>query len=292
MAKQNEIDYINRVAEVENVTVEQFNDYLIRKPYSDARCGDYLMDIAQVMKLIPAPPSRLLDVGVGSGWTSELFARRGYDVVGLDISPDMIRLANARTRPNLSFRVCDYEKDTIPTGFHVAVIYDSLHHSENTFAVLHNIFNALVDGGVLITVEPGVGHSQTADSIEVMRKYGTTEKDMPASLQRELMKRAGFGQITQHVRLSLLPIEDIGTLPGAMNQVRHKISLAYESSMGMTSIVVAKKGPPGHSISTNDKSISAALLSLAAAHDAQVKSVPEVLRRSLRWLLGGRRKSG
>lgn len=272
MAKVDEIDYISKVAEVENVSVEQFNDYLCRKPFSDDRCGDYLMDIAQVMTLLPHPPAKLLDVGVGSGWTSELFAQRGYDVVGLDISPDMIRLANKRARSNLSFQVCDYEAGSMPKGFGVAVIYDSLHHAEDTFAVIRNVFDALVDGGILVTVEPGDGHSKTADSIEVMRKYGTTEKDMPACWQRELMAQAGFGEITQHIRLSQLPIEDISTVSGAIGQARAGLSLAYEASKGMTSIVVAKKyrGKPPF---VKTSQISDALLSLAVAHDQQVQKM-------------------
>jgi len=241
MAKSDEINYINKVAETECIEVSRFKEYLFNKPFSDSRCGDYLMDIAQVMQLLPPPPARLLDVGVGSGWTSELFARRGYTVLGLDISPDMIDLANSRAGTSLSFQVCDYESGSVPGGFDAAVIYDALHHAENTYAVVKNIYDALADGGVLITIEPGKGHSQTADSIDVMRKYGTTEKDMPAELQRELMLTAGFGVVRQYLRLSQLPMDDLSTLPGALDQVRHHTSLAYESATGMTSIVVATK---------------------------------------------------
>ena len=93
MAKINEIEYIKQVAKIEKIKEEDFANYLARKPFSDQRCGDYLMDIAQMMNLLPPPPAKLLDVGVGSGWTSDLFASRGYEVLGLDISPDMIALA-------------------------------------------------------------------------------------------------------------------------------------------------------------------------------------------------------
>ena len=146
MAKVNGIECIEQVARTEGVSVEEFSRYLAKKPFSDVRCGEYLMDIAQVMRALPPPPARLLDVGVGSGWTSELFAMRGYDVLGLDISPDMIELANKRSG-NLKFLVCDYETGPIPGNFNIAVIYDALHHAEDEFSVLLNIYNALSGRG-------------------------------------------------------------------------------------------------------------------------------------------------
>ena len=55
MAKSNEIEYIKQVAKVENIKEEDFANYLASKPFSDQRCGDYLMDIAQIMNLLPPP---------------------------------------------------------------------------------------------------------------------------------------------------------------------------------------------------------------------------------------------
>jgi len=270
MGKSAEIDYINCVAEIDNVPLDDFNNYLLHKPFSDPRCGEYLMDIAQVMNLLPAPPARLLDVGVGSGWTSELFARRGYEVLGLDISPDMIELARLRAHPNLGFQVCDYETGPIPANFDAAVIYDSLHHAENEFLVIKNIFEALAPGGMLITVEPGAGHSRTADSIEVMRKYGTTEKDMPFSLQFELMQRAGFRSVRQYTRLSQLPLSSVNTSAGSLRQVRDALSLAYGSASGLTSIALAVKADAAEQPVEAPETIAGALLALSVVHDQHI----------------------
>ena len=125
----------------------------------------------------------------------------------------------------------------------------------------------LPDIPATVTVEPGSGHSQTADSIEVMRKYGTTENDMPASLQRELMAQVGFASIRQYLRISQLPLEDIGTWDGAIDQVRHNISLTYESTVGMTSIVVATKSGGAFDDPVPIDRISASLLELASVLD-------------------------
>jgi SAM-dependent methyltransferase len=268
MAKRDEMDHINRVVEADSVSKEDFQAYLLAaKPYSDPNCGKYLQDIGQILNLIPPPPARILDVGVGSGWTSEMFARRGYEVVGLDISPDMIELAKKRTTNNLSFIVCDYEIGPVPGKYDIAVIYDALHHAENETLVVQNIFDALDFSGILVTIEPGQGHSQTPDSILAMQKYGTTEKDMPFSRQHELMKSAGFNEIEQYIRISQLPIIGMSDLSNAVSQVRHCISLSYESATGYSSIVLARKGVKNTVPTDPSQQIARALLSLSVEHD-------------------------
>ncbi len=240
MAKINEIEYVRQVARIEGVPEEQFRQYLANKPFSDPRCGVYLIDIAQILNLLPPPPAKLLDLGVGSGWTSELFAMRGYEVLGLDISPDMINLAIMRSG-KARFSVCDYETEPIPNGFDIAVIYDALHHAEDELSVLQNVFNALSDSGILVTIEPGAGHSSTEDSLAVMRKYGTTEKDMPFSHQKDLMKKVGFGVVEQYIRLSQIPVKNIASVDGLIMQLWHAFTHEYSTTRGFTSVILARK---------------------------------------------------
>ena len=227
------------------------------------------MDVAQILALLPPAPSKMLDVGVGSGWTSELFAKAGYQVLGLDISSDMIDLAKQRNC-SAEFMVSDYEVGPIPGKFDVAVIYDALHHADNERLVVKNVFDALSDDGVFITVEPGAGHSKTADSIQAIEKYGTTEKDMPFHHQRTLMMEVGFGSVEQYIRMSQTPFEDVASMKGSLTQIRHSFTLAYGSSTGLTSIVVARKG---RAVKKEREAIPEKLLSIATAHDAFVRSV-------------------
>jgi SAM-dependent methyltransferase len=92
------------------------------------------MDVAQIMSCPPAP-AKILDVGVGNGWTSDFFARAGYEVTALDISSDMIDIARQRTCSAL-FMVADYEAGPIGDMFDAAVIYDALHHSDDEYLVI------------------------------------------------------------------------------------------------------------------------------------------------------------
>ena len=170
----------------------------MEKPFSNADCGTTLASIGAVFNLLPPPPGRLLDLGCGGGWTSVFFAKHGYEVVGQDIAPDMVALAreNAARAPGtrLSFIESDYESLAFRDEFDGAVFFDCLHHALDETAALRSAFLALKPGGVLITHEPGEGHSTTQASIDAMRLFGVTERDMPPSLIIERARAAGFGR--------------------------------------------------------------------------------------------------
>src|SRR3989344_7903259 len=83
MPKQNERDYLNNLNKEEVI-------HAINKPFSDDDCGNELIRIGTIMNLIPSK-GRLLDLGCGTGWTSRIFAMKGFEVLGIDISADMIK---------------------------------------------------------------------------------------------------------------------------------------------------------------------------------------------------------
>jgi SAM-dependent methyltransferase len=218
------------------------NSYHLRKPFSDPERAQYLMDIAQILKLLPAPPARLLDAGAGSGWTSRMFAQSGYVVTGIDISPEMISLANRLCSDisGVDFAVADYELGLDLGKFDCAVIYDALHHAEDPGSAIKTIYNSLNSGGMLITIEPGRGHA--AASVHIMEKYGTTEKDMEYDLQREYMLAAGFKTIKKYPRLSVLHWLDVSSLQGEEDQAIQFTGALYSlSKLGLSSVVVAIK---------------------------------------------------
>src|SRR5262245_19051495 len=105
MSKEAEINYPLAIgpALVEGVA---------RKPFAGPDCPEYLCRIAAVLALLPDPPARVLDLGCGTGWTSAFLARRGYDVLGVDIAPEMIRLARRLRRrerlANVRFQAGDF----------------------------------------------------------------------------------------------------------------------------------------------------------------------------------------
>jgi ubiquinone/menaquinone biosynthesis C-methylase UbiE len=186
--KQGEIDYLTNIGEA---GVQSAFD----KPFTGSTSA-HLFDLGLIMALLPQPPARLLDLGCGTGWTSVFFARRGYQVVGQDIAPDMIRFAERNRErygaSNLKFVVTDYEALNFSEPFDCAVFYDALHHAVDERAALASVFRALRPGGMLITHEPGVGHSKSAEAIHAMEAYGVTEKDMPPFHIKKICREIGF----------------------------------------------------------------------------------------------------
>jgi SAM-dependent methyltransferase len=186
MAKQNEVAYVSRLSEHEVW-------HAVNKPFSDPNCGRYLLQLGTLFVLLPAR-ARLLDLGCGTGWTSQFFARAGYDVVGVDIAPSMIQLAEeSRNRAglgNLTFVCSDYEALSFRCEFDCAVFFESLHHAEDEGLALRKAYEALKPGGICLASEPGRGHHDASQ--HVIERFGVNEKDMPPEHVVALARRAGF----------------------------------------------------------------------------------------------------
>jgi SAM-dependent methyltransferase len=104
---------------------------------------------------------RVLDLGCGSGIWAERLLERGYDVVGIDISPAMIRLARRRA-PRAEFRVGSLFRGALPRcdavtalGECVSYLFDREGHALPR--LLRRVYRALAPGGVFVfdVIEPG-----------------------------------------------------------------------------------------------------------------------------------------
>ena len=106
----------------------------------------------------------VIDAGCGSGvWAREL-TRRGYDVLGIDISPSMIRLARRRA-PRARFQAGSLFSATLPPCSAVTAIGECVNYAFDRRSgkraldqFFRRVYDALRPGGVFIfdVVEPGV----------------------------------------------------------------------------------------------------------------------------------------
>ena len=200
MATQGEHEYFEKIG-------HDGMQHATHKPWSDAECGLYLMELGAMLGLMPER-GRLLDMGCGTGWTSVMFAKRGYDVVGTDLVPQAIaagyQLKEKEGLENLQFVAADYESLSFREEFDVVVFLDCQHHAVDEVSALQSAWCALKPGGICITSEPGLGHARR--SAAVMAEFGTTERDMhPAKIIRS-GKKAGFREFSVHPHASYLYI--------------------------------------------------------------------------------------
>jgi len=170
--------------------------HALGKPFSDPQAGRYLTDMGALLLMLEAPPRSVLDFGCGVGWTSLFLARAGYDVLGVDISPEAIAAARTAAREaglgRAAFAAADYEDFRPDREFDYVLFYDALHHAVSEEAALAAAWRAMKPGGVLFAFEPGAGHGRSAGARHAVETFGVHEKDMPPARIWRLGRRTGF----------------------------------------------------------------------------------------------------
>ena len=95
----------------------------------------------------------LLDVGCGTGPMIELLSKKYPDkhYTGLDITPKMIEVANAKKLPNAKFIVGDSENLPFePESFEAVICANSFHHYPNPQKFFDGVYRVLKPDGRLI----------------------------------------------------------------------------------------------------------------------------------------------
>jgi 2-polyprenyl-3-methyl-5-hydroxy-6-metoxy-1,4-benzoquinol methylase len=98
----------------------------------------------------------ILDIGCGTGKTTEYLAQKGLLVDGIDIRPDMIQFAEQKygSKPNLTFQVSNIEEFTSQKSYDIAVALFCIHwvkDKEKSMRAIHEALNP--DGILLATVK-------------------------------------------------------------------------------------------------------------------------------------------
>jgi ubiquinone/menaquinone biosynthesis C-methylase UbiE len=108
-----------------------------------------------LLRHVPTPCDQALDIGCGTGGFSRLLAQRAQCVLALDLSPQMIRVAQERSAnfENIEYQMADVlEYELPPTHFDCIVSIATLHHLP-LGCMLEKMKAALKPNGVLLTLD-------------------------------------------------------------------------------------------------------------------------------------------
>lgn len=121
-------------------------DYLVFNTLKDDYEVGYIMNSAS-----PTSQSNILDVGCGTGHHVASLGAKGLDILGIDISPSMIKKSKENF-PDYKFDVKDALKgDSFePNSFtHILCMYFTIYYFQDKAQFFNNCYNWLMPGGYL-----------------------------------------------------------------------------------------------------------------------------------------------
>ncbi|MBP2079371.1 class I SAM-dependent methyltransferase [Oceanobacillus polygoni] len=107
-------------------------------------------DILPFMKNYIGEGSKLLDIGCGDGYGTHKLFESGYDATGVDLSQEMIRIANSREKDNIDFLQGDVNK--LPFAEHHfdgVLAINVLEWVEDPLHALHEMKRVVNKNGIL-----------------------------------------------------------------------------------------------------------------------------------------------
>ena len=117
---------------------------------------------------------KVLDIACGTGVLFPDYIKRGAEVTGVDISPEMVRLAKDKF-PCVEVIAADAEEYSFGGIYDAVMIYNAFPHFPNPERLLENLSLALKDGGRL-TVAHGISEK------ELEKCHSTVAKDVSLPL--------------------------------------------------------------------------------------------------------------
>lgn len=132
----------------------------------------YPEDLKQFQRFIDSisPKGRVLDAGCGGGLFSSKLQEEGFEVIGLDISKELIKIAEKKY-PKVTFLLGDLRKLPFIDGYFSGIFaHASLVHLEtesDVIKILNEFHRVLKSNGVLhMNVKKQIGENETEQVIE------------------------------------------------------------------------------------------------------------------------------
>ena len=172
MTPRDELQEIRDLWDSEAASFDEAADHGLRDDTVRAAWRELLLDA------LPPAPARVADLGCGTGTLSLLLAEEGYAVDGVDVSPEMVRLAKEKAagRDGVRFTEADASAPPLdPHSYDVVLCRHVLWAMPDPAATLRRWIDLLAPGGRLLLVEGrwfnGAGLS-AADTVTLVEGAG------------------------------------------------------------------------------------------------------------------------
>jgi 2-polyprenyl-3-methyl-5-hydroxy-6-metoxy-1,4-benzoquinol methylase len=155
-ALQRELEYQREWAQRSSITATPAN---VMERYRSLKYAGIIQKDFMYRELGPLKGKTLLDFGCGEGQVATQLAMLGADVTGIDISPELIQLAQRRAEldhvgDRSHFLVCDLLKEPFPKNHFDLIMCSAVLHHVNHTAVLLGLRECLKPGGRIVIGEP------------------------------------------------------------------------------------------------------------------------------------------
>lgn len=147
------------------------------------------------------PGMTVLELGCGTGSFTRELARSGADVTAIDVSPELLEIANANSSaPNVHYQIQNAYALTYPEGAFDSVVGSSVLHHLEIEAGIRDIYRVLRSGGTIFFTEPNMLNPQIAIQKNIpwiKRKLGDSPDETAFFRWRlaRLLERTGYREV-------------------------------------------------------------------------------------------------
>jgi 2-polyprenyl-3-methyl-5-hydroxy-6-metoxy-1,4-benzoquinol methylase len=199
-----------QIARMEFAALDEVLDIIMRKPWVDERLfGHHVRDLIRMIETMEKrglrPPAKLLELGCGAGWLSEILALRGYRVTGTSISElevdhaqlrvDAVKARRLQCELNFLTSTMEDIHRNVPHDYDAAFCYEALHHVFDWRESLDSITQCLKPGGwMFLFDEPSTIHTYACYRTSKINK--THEIGFRGSELKQHIRKLGYQNIS------------------------------------------------------------------------------------------------